>query len=337
MILEIDFNSDEAIYIQLCNQIIMGIATSRLQEGDTLPSVRQLADTVGINMHTVNKAYSLLRQEGFVTIDRRRGAVISIDVNKRKALEELKQNLMVALAKGCCKSVSREEVHQLIDEIFDEYDEIENEYEKIDENTYMLTGNMPIHEVNKLLNAEIPYGDYDTLSGYLQEELGRIPDEEETPVIETKKVTYKIEETEDNTKGTLTCNYEAKSDAESQTVTYTANYEKNMVSKSEFNFVAQLLTDNESAVVSDLKTQYENFFINNAAAVGNRVTFDKNSKGFTFNVETNYKKQGFDGLTLTDNQTILFVRPQTTDTIDSLKGAYTNKGFKCSITNNNEE
>ena len=122
MMIEIDFSSDEAIYIQLTNQIIMG-STSRLQEGDTLPSVRQLADTVGINMHTVNKAYSLLRQEGFVTIDRRRGAVISIDVNKRKALEELKQNLMVALAKGCCKSVSREEVHQLIDEIFDEYDE----------------------------------------------------------------------------------------------------------------------------------------------------------------------------------------------------------------------
>ncbi len=158
-----------------------------------------------------------------------------------------------------------------------------------------------------------------------------------TKDVEPKVTTKVIEETEDNTKGTLTCNYEAKSDAESQTVTYTANYEKNMVSKSEFNFVAQLLTDNESAVVSDLKTQYENFFINNAAAVGNRVTFDKNSKGFTFNVETNYKKQGFDGLTLNDNQTILFVKPQTTDTIDSLKDAYTNKGFKCSITNNNEE
>ena len=51
MMIEIDFSSDEAIYIQLTNQIIMGIATSRLQEGDTLPSVRQLADTVGINMH----------------------------------------------------------------------------------------------------------------------------------------------------------------------------------------------------------------------------------------------------------------------------------------------
>lgn len=121
MMIEIDFSSDEAIYIQLTNQIIMGIATSRLREGDTLPSVRQLADTVGINMHTVNKAYSLLRQEGFVTIDRRRGAIIALDVDKIKALEEMKQNLMVALARGCCKNITRAEVHNLIDEIFDEY------------------------------------------------------------------------------------------------------------------------------------------------------------------------------------------------------------------------
>ena len=121
MILEIDFNSDEAIYVQLMNQIILGIATSRLQEGDPLPSVRQLADTIGINMHTVNKAYSLLRQEGFVTIDRRRGAIIAVDENKIKAMEEMKENLIVALAKGCCRNVSREEVHRLIDEIYDEY------------------------------------------------------------------------------------------------------------------------------------------------------------------------------------------------------------------------
>lgn len=121
MVIEIDFNSDEAIYVQLMNQIIMGIATSRLQEGDPLPSVRQLADTIGINMHTVNKAYSLLRQEGFVTIDRRRGAIIAIDVDKMKALEEMKQTLMVALARGYCKNISRAEVHDLIDEIFDEY------------------------------------------------------------------------------------------------------------------------------------------------------------------------------------------------------------------------
>ena len=63
MLIEIDFNSDEAIYVQLQHQIIMGIATEVLHEGDTLPSVRQLADTVGINMHTVNKAYSILKQQ----------------------------------------------------------------------------------------------------------------------------------------------------------------------------------------------------------------------------------------------------------------------------------
>lgn len=121
VVIEIDFNSDEAIYVQLMNQIILGIATSRLQEGDPLPSVRQLADTIGINMHTVNKVYSLLRQEGFVTIDRRRGAIIAVDENKIKAMEEMKENLIVALAKGCCRNVSREEVHGLIDEIYDEY------------------------------------------------------------------------------------------------------------------------------------------------------------------------------------------------------------------------
>ena len=121
MVIEIDFNSDEAIYVQLMNQIILGIATSRLREGEPLPSVRQLADTIGINMHTVNKAYALLRQEGFVTIDRRKGAVIAVDVDKIKALEEMKQNLVVAMARGCCKNVTREEVHALIDEIYDEY------------------------------------------------------------------------------------------------------------------------------------------------------------------------------------------------------------------------
>ena len=121
MIIEIDFSSDEAIYIQLCNQIIMGIATVQLKVGETLPSVRQLADTIGINMHTVNKAYSVLKQEGFLTIDRRKGAVIAIDADKIRALEEMKRQLAVVLARGCCRNVSREEVHALIDEIFDEY------------------------------------------------------------------------------------------------------------------------------------------------------------------------------------------------------------------------
>lgn len=121
MIIEIDFNSDEALYLQLRNQIILGIATSRIREGDELPSVRQLAEDIGINMHTVNKAYTVLKQEGFVKVDRRRGAVISIDADRMEAMEELRGNLKVILAKGICKNISREEVHALIDEIYEDY------------------------------------------------------------------------------------------------------------------------------------------------------------------------------------------------------------------------
>lgn len=121
MLIEVDFNSDEAIYVQLQNQIIMGIATEMIKEGDTLPSVRRLADNIGINMHTVTKAYSILKQEGFIQLDRRRGAVIAIDVDKARALLKLEEQLRILLAKGCCKNITREEVHTLVDEIFDEY------------------------------------------------------------------------------------------------------------------------------------------------------------------------------------------------------------------------
>ena len=122
MILEIDFNSDEAIYIQLCNQIIMGIATPVIHEGDSLPSVRQLADTVGVNMHTVNKAYNVLKREGYISLDKRRGAVIALDVDKLEQLEEMRRQLRIVLARGCCKNISRSEVHELVDEIFDDYE-----------------------------------------------------------------------------------------------------------------------------------------------------------------------------------------------------------------------
>lgn len=125
MWIELDFNSDEALYIQLRNQIIMGIATTRFKEGDALPSVRQLAEMIGINMHTVNKAYTVLKQEGYVKVDRRRGAVIAIDADKIQAVEEMKKELRVVLAKGSCKNISRQEVHALIDEIYEDYGGLE--------------------------------------------------------------------------------------------------------------------------------------------------------------------------------------------------------------------
>ena len=121
MILEVDFNSEEALYIPLRNQIIVGIATNRLKEGESLPSVRQLAESIGINMHTVNKAYTVLKQEGFVKVDRRRGAVIAIDADRISDLEQMRESLRVILARASCRNISREEVHDLIDEIYEEY------------------------------------------------------------------------------------------------------------------------------------------------------------------------------------------------------------------------
>ena len=121
MDLYIDFKSDEAIYVQLCNQIIIGIATNKISEGDPLPSVRKLADTTGINMHTVNKAYGILKQEGFVQLDRRRGAVISVSADKVRLLETIKKGMAVPVARGICSGIGREEAHAIIDQLYDEF------------------------------------------------------------------------------------------------------------------------------------------------------------------------------------------------------------------------
>lgn len=120
MLIEIDFQSEEALYMQLCNQIVLGIATSVIQEGDSLPSVRQLAGDIGINMHTVNKAYAVLREEGFVTIDRRRGAVIALNGDRQRAEQEIREQLRVMLAKGICRQIPRSDIHVMVDEIYRE-------------------------------------------------------------------------------------------------------------------------------------------------------------------------------------------------------------------------
>jgi GntR family transcriptional regulator len=121
MIIKIDFNSDEAIYMQITNQIIMGIAKRQICDGDQLPSIRNMADEIGINMHTVNKAYTVLRQAGYVKLDRRRGAVVNVDVDKIEAIEEIRRELSVTLAKAGCMHISKEEIHELVDEIYNKH------------------------------------------------------------------------------------------------------------------------------------------------------------------------------------------------------------------------
>lgn len=102
-------------------RLLWELATSQLAVGDSLPSVRQLADYVGINMHTVNKAYSVLRQEGYIKLDRRKGAVIAIDYDQVMASRQIMGMLQSVLAEAICKNVDREEVHEMVDAIYDSF------------------------------------------------------------------------------------------------------------------------------------------------------------------------------------------------------------------------
>ena len=105
MWITVDFDSSEAIYMQLCNQIVEAIAVSKLQEGESLPSVRQMAEYAGINMHTVNKAYALLRQD------------------KRKAIESMTKDLRQIIARAKCNGMSAEEIHGIVDGVISEMED----------------------------------------------------------------------------------------------------------------------------------------------------------------------------------------------------------------------
>jgi len=117
-----------------------------------------------------------------------------------KDLQRNKMHMAIVLDEygGTSGIITMEDIlEELVGNIFDEYDDVELDYEKIDDNTFVINGNVSIYEAKKILEIEIPEGEYDTLSGYLIEVLGRIPGDNENPVIETEKVTYKIEEYED--------------------------------------------------------------------------------------------------------------------------------------------
>lgn len=127
MLLAIDFQSDVPIYVQLKQQIIEGIARGRLVEGESLPSVRQLAQDIGINLHTVNKAYSLLKEDGFIIMDRRKGAV----VNTRQSMAggdfrgKLLEEMAPIIAEVFCKGMKEEELLHEVARIFKSFSEDE--------------------------------------------------------------------------------------------------------------------------------------------------------------------------------------------------------------------
>ncbi len=111
MFIKIDFESEIPIYAQIKNQIIEGIASGNLAEGESLPSVRQFAGNSGINMHTVNKAYSLLRADGFVTVHRRKGVVVNklSQMHNPAFMKEISKTIKSVIAEAYCKGITEEE------------------------------------------------------------------------------------------------------------------------------------------------------------------------------------------------------------------------------------
>lgn len=123
MLIVIDFESEEPIYQQLKNSIMKGILTNELKEGESLPSVREMASDIGVNMHTVNKTYNLLKEDGLINIDRRKGAIVSKD--KAKPTEEykakLKSNLDNIIVESSLRGINEEEFLDICKELYNQY------------------------------------------------------------------------------------------------------------------------------------------------------------------------------------------------------------------------
>lgn len=119
MVIGLDFSSSIPIYRQLRNQIVLGIGRGQFAPGDDLPSVRQMADECGINPMTVNKTYQQLKEEGWIAIDRRHGAVILEHFEgKPDVREKLQAELMLPITEAHLKGLEKEEFYQLCERIF---------------------------------------------------------------------------------------------------------------------------------------------------------------------------------------------------------------------------
>lgn len=126
MLITLDFESDVPIYEQLKTDIIVGIASGKLQTGERLPSVRNMASDIGINLHTVNKAYGQLKEEGYLLIHRQRGVIVNPDgpeimTSQRK--DHLKQTLRPLIADSICRKMSEDDLNTLIQSIYTELKE----------------------------------------------------------------------------------------------------------------------------------------------------------------------------------------------------------------------
>ena len=120
MILNLDFSGDIPIYLQIRNQIVIGIAEGKLLPGDRLPTIRALAEESGINMMTVSKAYQMLKSEGYILADRRSGAVIAQGAGPSAVSKETMDALKLALSELRLSGMGTDEALELCRTLYEE-------------------------------------------------------------------------------------------------------------------------------------------------------------------------------------------------------------------------
>ncbi len=124
MIIRIDFQSDVPIYLQIRSAVIQAIASHELRPGEMMPSIRQMASDLGINLHTVNKAYNLLKQDGFVQVHRQKGVVVQTNIipySDEKFQKTLKESLRPFIAEAVCRNMEEKDFIKICHEIFQDY------------------------------------------------------------------------------------------------------------------------------------------------------------------------------------------------------------------------
>jgi len=166
---------------------------------------------------------------------------------------------------------------------------------------------------------------------YNKTDLGGTVKDVEPVTTTTEKVV--VEEEKTTKTGNLSCSYTIKSDNESQVISYSANFKEDKVTDSLFNCVVisneELI---ETSLTQNLINEYERFYLANSSILGTNLIFEKNEKGFTFNLNLDYANINVDDLLFTDNETLYLVKPSSLDSYELVKTEYETKGYSCNIT-----
>ena len=160
---------------------------------DNIKGIIYIKDLLISNKNKNSKIKSLVKEAYFVSETKRVNELF-------QELRKDKKQIAIVLDEygGTAGMVTMEDIlEEIVGEIYDEYDKETDKFKKIDNNTFLFDASIALYDVEKFLDIDIDEEDVDTLGGYLIKKLDRIPKDGEKPIVETEKVTYKIEKVKD--------------------------------------------------------------------------------------------------------------------------------------------